>query len=346
MDATGFREGIGADTVQSMSARRSIGESLKLAAAATRSGFRRYPRVILHSLRDGVRADLAVNPDDARTDFRAIYDIENAVSWLGHASVLLRLGGNEALVDPVLSSRIGPKVGRMVIGPGRLTPAPIGTRDLEPAEAVLITHAHFDHLDRPTLERVANPRCVAVVARGLRRLIPRGFRHVVELDWDQRLEIETFAVRAVRPAHWGARRALDRDRGFNAYVVESDAGASLAAGDTAHTRAFDGVGPVDLAMFGIGAYDPWEHAHATPEQVWDMFVSMGGVDEATGGSTLLPIHHSTFELSDEPLDEPMKRLVRAAGEHHSRVLRATPGEVFELLTQPERRSNGVESKPS
>lgn len=329
-----------------MGVRRSIGESLKLAAAATRSGFRRYPRVILHSLRDGVREDLAGATDGARADFRSIYDIENAVSWLGHASVLLRLGGNEALVDPVLSSRIGPRVGGMVIGPGRLTPAPIGTRDLEPAEAVLITHAHFDHLDRPTLDRVANARCVAVVARGLKRLIPRGFRHVVELDWDQSIELDTFAVRAVRPSHWGARRALDRDRGFNAYLVESDAGASLAAGDTAHTRVFDGVGPVDLAMFGIGAYDPWEHAHATPEQVWDMFVGMGGVDEKTGGSTLLPIHHSTFELSDEPLDEPMKRLVRVAGEHDWRVLRASPGEVFELVTQPRRRSTGESAASS
>lgn len=292
----------------------------------------------MHSLRDGSRAPVAPSPDEPAAEFRAIYDIENAVSWLGHASVLLRLGGNEALVDPVLSSRIGPRVGRLVIGPGRLNPAPIGARDLEPAEAVLITHAHFDHLDRPTLERVANSHCVAVVARGLTRLIPRGFRHVIELDWDQSIELDTFAVRAVRPTHWGARRALDRDRGFNAYLVESDAGASLAAGDTAHTRAFDGIGPVDLAMFGIGAYDPWEHAHATPEQVWDMFVGLGGVDDASGGSTLLPIHHSTFELSDEPLDEPMQRLLRAAQEDESRVLRATPGEVFELVTQPERRS--------
>jgi len=167
---------------------------------------------------------------------------------------------------------------------------------------------------------------------------------VIELDWGNSIELDTFAVRAVEPAHWGARRALDRDRGFNAYLVESDAGASFAAGDSAHTRAFDAVGPVDLAIFGIGAYDPWEHAHATPEQVWDMFTAMGGADEATGGFTLLPIHHSTFELSDEPVDEPMRRLLRAAGEHASRVLRATPGEVFEIVTRP--RSNGTPSDPT
>jgi len=319
--------------------RRTLAESLRLAAAATRSGFRRYPRVILHSLRDGMR-DKAIEHAADREAFRTIYDVQNAVAWLGHASVLLRLGGNEALVDPVFSSRIGPRVGNLVIGPSRLAPSPVDARDLEPAEAVLITHAHFDHLDRPTLERVANAGCVAVVARGLSGLIPRGFRHVVELDWDETIELDTFAVRAVRPMHWGARRALDRDRGFNAYIVESDAGASLAAGDTAHTRAFDGVGPIDLAIFGIGAYDPWEHAHATPEQVWDMFVGLGGVDAESGGAALLPIHHSTFELSDEPVEEPMRRLLKAAGEHAGRVLPATPGEVFEIVTQPHRRANG------
>lgn len=319
-----------------MPPRRPLRKSLQIAAAAARSGFRRYPRVILHSLRDGVR--LPANPPATPSEFRAIYDLDNAVSWLGHASVLLRLGGNEAIVDPVFSSRIGPRVGRTTIGPSRLLPCPVRAVDLEPAEAVLITHAHFDHLDRPTLEQIANGGCVAVVARGLSSLIPRGFKHVIELDWDNTVELDTFSVRAVEPAHWGARAALDRDRGFNAYLVESDAGASLAAGDTAHTRAFDTVGHVDLAIFGIGAYDPWEHQHATPEQVWDMFVSMGGVNAETGGFTLLPIHHSTFELSDEPVDEPMRRLLAAAGEEAARVLQAAPGEVFEVLTRPERRN--------
>lgn len=314
---------------------RSIPDTFRLARAATRSGFRRYPRVIAESLRDLVRgADEghgglgSHGGPVSREEFLRVYDLENAAAWLGHASVLLRFDHRTALVDPVLSARIGPRVGGRIIGPARLTPSPVRAADLRESDAVLITHAHFDHLDRPTLERIASTKTVAIVARGLRSLMPTGFREVVELDWGNRFELEGFAVRAVEPAHWGARTAFDRRRSFNAYVIESDAGLSLATGDTAHTRAFDALDPIDLAIFGIGAYDPWEHQHATPEQVWDMFTAIGGVDTPNG--LLLPVHHSTFELSDEPADEPMRRLMAAAGDRSDHVLGAKPGDVFEL----------------
>lgn len=81
---------------------------------------------------------------------------------------------------------------------------------------------------------------------------------------------------------------------------------------------------LDLAVFGIGAYDPWEHMHATPEQVWRMFL-------ASGARYLLPVHHSTFPLSDEPMEEPMKRLLQAAGDNRDRVIVPTPGEIDVVL---------------
>ena len=86
------------------------------------------------------------------------------------------------------------------------------------------------------------------------------------------------------------------------------------------TDAFDDIPPVDLAVFGIGAYDPWDHMHATPEEVWQMF-------EASGAERLLPVHHSSFKLSDEPVDEPMQRLLAAADEQRPRVIVASAGEV-------------------
>jgi L-ascorbate metabolism protein UlaG (beta-lactamase superfamily) len=95
----------------------------------------------------------------------------------------------------------------------------------------------------------------------------------------------------------------------------------LYAGDTAYTPVFERVARPDLAVFGIGAYDPWRHAHATPEEVWSMA-------RAAGATEILPVHHSTFELSDEPADEPIRRLLAAAGGDKHRVLRASPGEVM------------------
>lgn len=291
---------------------------LKIAAAATASGLRRYPRDLAESIRDVARA--RTDGDTAPPDLRGLHEHELAAAWLGHASVLLRQGGVTLLVDPVFSRRIGPRLGPLTLGPARRS-CPVDPAALPPIDAILITHAHYDHLDRPTLAALASSRTIVITARGTRRLIPRGFRHVVELDWDDEREVERLGIRAIRPAHWGARAWLDFGRGFNSYVIVSDARRTIAAGDTARTDAFRGVGPIDLAVFGIGAYDPWQHKHATPEQVWEMFT-------AAPGARLLPVHHSTFELSDEHRDEPMRRLLAAAGEDRSRIIVIEPGDLW------------------
>ncbi|HBS28278.1 MAG TPA: hypothetical protein DEB06_02240 [Phycisphaerales bacterium] len=289
---------------------------VRLVTRAARSGLRRYPGALSGALRDR-----AAPARPASNDLRALPDQPFAASWLGHAGVLFRQGGQTVLVDPVLSDRIGVRVGHRVLGPKRLTPAPVSPDGLPPIDLLLITHAHFDHLDRPTLAALASSRTSVVTARGTRRLIPRGFRRVIEVDWDQSTDLERLTLRALRPNHWGARFALDRARGFNSYLVQSSDRSVLAAGDTALTGAFRGVGPVDLALLGIGAYDPWEHKHATPEQAWTMF-------RGARGRYLMPIHHSTFELSDERIDEPIERLLRAAGEDSRRLVLPAPGSVW------------------
>ena len=107
---------------------------------------------------------------------------------------------------------------------------------------------------------------------------------------------------------WGARAAFDRRRGFNSYLIEAGPRRVLFAGDTAATDVFDRIGPVNLSIFGVGAYEPWEHAHATPEQVWRMFAHLRGND-----GVLMPMHHSTFDLGEERPGEPLTRLAAAAG---------------------------------
>ncbi len=254
-------------------------------------------------------------------DLREAAQVGYAAAWLGHAGVLLRQGNTTILIDPVLSDRIGPRVGRRTIGPARLMPSPAGVERLPEVDLVLITHAHFDHLDRPTLEQLARAGATVITSKRTRRLIPRGFGSVIELHWDGVIEVGGVRVSALRPEHWGGRTAVDLVRGCNSYMIESGDRQTLAPGDTAETDEFASVGAVDLACFGIGAYEPSAHHHATPEQVWRMFRGMPGRE-------LLPIHHSTFAISGEHVDEPMARLLVAAGEEVQRVVRVEPGDIW------------------
>ncbi|MGE0303113.1 MAG: MBL fold metallo-hydrolase [Phycisphaerales bacterium] len=295
------------------------------------SSLRRYPAHIAQSMSRrarrvarsllGMPRPIEALPADARL----------AAMWLGHASTLVRIGGARGvtiLTDPVFSERIGMRVGRRVVGVQRLVPAPL--LGDQPVDVVLISHAHFDHLDRPTLATLAGPGTVVITSRGTRGLIPqplrsaasRGFARIIELDWHESVDVKGVTFTAYKPRHWGARTIIDQHRGYNAYVIETKRERVLFAGDTAFTHAFDGIA-ADLAIFGIGAYEPWEHAHATPEQVWAMF-------QAMRAKRLLPMHHSTFQLGDDKPGESMDRLLAAAGKEWEMVLHAPPGRAFVL----------------
>jgi L-ascorbate metabolism protein UlaG (beta-lactamase superfamily) len=248
-----------------------------------------------------------------------------AAAWLGHATVLVRIGGMWVLTDPVFSSRIGVPIGPMTLGLSRLQPPP-DPATLPPIDLVLLSHAHFDHLDKPTLRRLCSPSTTVIAAVKTGRLVPRGFGAVHELPWDGELRVGPLTVRAMRPRHWGARLSVDTHRGFNSYVIDSGERRVLFAGDTARTDVFVPLAregkAIDLSIFGIGAYDPWVHHHATPEQAWEMHTE-------SGGKFLMPMHHSTFKLSDEPRDEPLRRLLAAAGEGVERIVGRDLGRVWE-----------------
>lgn len=295
---------------------------VNLAARALRSGLRRYPAEL-------ARALAGVSPGEAaaRLAPRLPEGAGLSASWLGHASVLMRVGGATVLTDPVFSHRVGPRIAGRTLGLAR-TDA-VGGVEVGRPDVILVSHAHFDHLDRPTLARLADERTTVVTPVRVRRLIPRGFARVIEVEPGGVVEVAGLEVRAVRPRHWGARAGLDRRRGYSAYVISGGGHRVLFGGDTADTDAFDALasagegwgGGVSLAVMGIGAYDPWAHAHANPEEVWRMCGRMGA-------RFVLPVHHSTFPLGDEPEGEPMARLLAAAGDDAGRVIRVSPGEVW------------------
>jgi len=236
-----------------------------------------------------------------------------AAAWLGHATVLLRVGEMTILTDPVLCNRVGIGLGLITGGPRRHVAPALAVRELPPIDLMLISHAHFDHLDRPTLVKL-DKNIPVITAGGTFDLIrDLGFRRVAELRWGESTTLHGIKVTAQKVAHWGARIFYDSHRGYNAYLIEAGKKRVLYGGDTAYHDFFKEIGKVDLAVLGIGGYDPYLASHATPEQAWAMANHLNA-------DHLLPMHHSTFRLSHEPTREPIERLMTAAGKDAARVV--------------------------
>jgi L-ascorbate metabolism protein UlaG (beta-lactamase superfamily) len=247
------------------------------------------------------------------------------VAWLGHATVLINFYGTWLLTDPALRLRVGVRVGGVTLGPRRLVRPALTLRELPALDAVLVSHAHMDHCDLGTLRRLPR-RTRAVVQEGNRDLV-RRFARVDELKWGEAVEVKGARVEAIEVNHWGARKLTDRHRGYGGFLVEKRGRALVFGGDTAYTQAFARLKrrgtSVCLAILPIGAYDPYVNVHANPEQAWAMRREMDA-------DYILPMHHSTFRLSREPVDEPRRRILAAAGRERWRVALTEIGETWTL----------------
>jgi L-ascorbate metabolism protein UlaG (beta-lactamase superfamily) len=183
----------------------------------------------------------------------------------------------------------------------------------------------MDHLDLSSLK--ALPKSATVVAcSGCATLIrPLGYADIRELRWGEQTMVDGLTVTAMGANHWGKRWPWGRTYGFNSYVLEKNGHSMLLACDSAETNLFAPLqeDPPDVAAFSIGAYDPWIWNHADPEQVWAMFLQ-------TGAHYLVPIHWGTFRLSKEPMDEPLRRLIAAAGHEADRIVLRKIGGVWTL----------------
>ena len=252
-------------------------------------------------------------------------------SCLGHSTVFMNFFGVRVLTDPVFSQRVGPGVPPFILGPKRYFAPALMPKNLPEPHVLVLSHAHFDHLDVWSLRKfrrdipVITARATADLLRGL------GFKHVHELDWRQSRTLETPAgaltFTALEVAHWGARMMRDDHRGYNGYLIERGGHAVCFAGDTAYTPAFarlhDPKRPLDLMLMPIGAYDPWIRAHCSPEEA----VTMA---RAAGARTFVPIHHETFKLSSEPMEEPAARLRAVFATDPERLLAVSVGETFRV----------------
>jgi L-ascorbate metabolism protein UlaG (beta-lactamase superfamily) len=247
--------------------------------------------------------------------------------WLGHSTVLLKIGETTILTDPVFSSRIGIGLGPLTIGMKRLRPVALDLESIPQPDLILLSHAHFDHFDLPSLRALESKTTTVVTASKTSDLLrPGKYAAVHELGWGDSKQIGSVKVAAFPVRHWGARMQTDRYRGFNGYTIEANGFRVIFGGDTAFTDTFRDLKSSrgwDLAIMPIGAYDPWISAHCTPEQAWHM-----GND--AGAEHFLPVHHQTFALSREPLLEPIARFQVAAGATPDRVAITEIGGEFRL----------------
>lgn len=249
--------------------------------------------------------------------------------WLGHATALIELGGARFLTDPVLSRFVGVVV-------RRLAPPPPHVRELVPLDGVLVSHAHYDHLDLPSLRalrRASGDRPPpVVVAPGYADLVEAvGFRDVRTLAWFESTELPCGArVTAIPATHFGGRAPWRRRTSYGGFIVEHHGLTVMFSGDTGRCDRYGEVGrrfEIDVALLPIGAYSPppFRRFHMAPEDALD------GLDEL-GARFLVPIHHATFRLSAEPMAAPARRLERHARARFAtaRVKLLAPGERFAI----------------
>jgi L-ascorbate metabolism protein UlaG (beta-lactamase superfamily) len=270
----------------------------------------------------------------ARNSFMGPASVSARFVWLGHSSVLLELEGKRILIDPVFSERASffPW-----IGPKRFQPAPLRAENLPVLDAVLVSHDHYDHLDKETIIAIGGTSATFHVPLGVGAIlkdwgIPQG--NIVEYAWWDEHDVKGITVAAVPARHFSGRGLFDRNKSlWCSWVVVAGKANVYHSGDTGVTAQFKEIGkkygPFDLAFIKIAAYNEnWPDIHLTPEQAVDAAKTLGGM-------TLVPIHWGTFDLGLHSWHEPIERLVKAAAREKMRIITPKMGE----LVDPEKYEN-------
>jgi len=238
-----------------------------------------------------------------------------SATWIGHSTVLLQFAGRNIITDPVFSQRASPV---QWAGPRRLTDPSMSIDDLPPIDIVLLSHNHYDHLDRRSVTRIAraNPEAKWVAPLRLSRYTRRwGIGDVVELDWWGSAVVDGIRITATPARHFAARGLGDRNKSlWCGFAIEGSGRRAYFAGDTAYHPAFteigDRCGPFDFVMIPIGAYDPrWfmKIVHVDPEEAVQIYRDVIAAHPNDQHPLMLAIHWGTFRLTDEPVDEPPRR---------------------------------------
>lgn len=232
------------------------------------------------------------------------------VTWIGHSTLLIQYKGYNILTDPVLSTRCSPIP---FIGPKRLSPPAISLEDLPPIDLVVISHNHYDHLERKTVSYLGNTP-LWLVPLGLKKWFERRKIHrILELDWWEEHRMDKIKATCTPSQHWSKRTPFDDNQSlWSSWVLKIEDFNFFFAGDTGYNpyqfrEIGEKLGPFDLSAIPIGAYEPrWfmKNYHVNPEEAVQIHLDVAS-------KLSVGIHHTTFQLADEPWDAPTLSLKEA-----------------------------------
>ncbi|OPC78321.1 Zn-dependent hydrolase [Embleya scabrispora] len=245
--------------------------------------------------------------------------------WYGHATTLVEIEGRRVLFDPVWSDRVSPS---QLVGPRRMHPLPVPLATLPTVDAVVISHDHYDHLDRATVRALtATQTAPFLVPLGIGAHLERWnvpADRIIELDWEEDATVAGLRFTATAARHFSGRTLRRNDTLWGSWVVAGAERRVFYAGDSGY---FDGYarigaahGPFDLTLMPIGAYSPsWPDIHMNPEEAVTAHLDLGG-------RVLLPVHWATFDLALHPWAEPVDRLWQEAKAKDVRLAIPRPGD--------------------
>lgn len=270
-------------------------------------------------------------------DREALLENESAVIYrLGHSSVLIKLDGEFFLTDPVFSERSSPV---QWAGPKRFHNTPLSIDDLPKLKAIIISHDHYDHLDKASVMELADKTEWFVTPLKVgQRLIDWGInpKKVIEKDWWQSLTLGTVELTATPAQHFSGRGVMDKDETLWAsWVIQGEQANLFFSGDSGYFNGFKEIGerygPFDMTLIETGAYNElWSEIHMLPEESVQAHIDLRG-------KAMVPIHNSTFDLALHDWYEPLERAAIAAKEKGVVLLTPVMGAevsiVKPLLTQ-------------
>lgn len=265
----------------------------------------------------------------SRAQLDRLSNDQNHVFRLGHSSILLKLRGDYWLIDPVFSKRASPS---NLVGPKRFHDVPITLDELPPLKGVILSHNHYDHLDKQAVLQLQHKTPRFYMPLGMVKIlsgwgIPAG--KLVEFDWWQALQVDDLRLIATPTQHFSGRGVKDSNTSlWCSWVLALPDVRIFFSGDSGYFSGFkkigDAFGPFDLVIMETGAYDRfWPSVHMKPEESMQSFLDLQG-------RQLLPAHNGTFDLSFHPWYEPFERIHELALQHHVPLLTPRMGEAVTL----------------